>query len=124
MTKKLLVNGKLINEDKITEADILIDGQRISRIEPNLSGGLADEVIDLQGRYLLPGLIDDQVHFREPGLTHKGSLATESKKRKGKSQPFLIVSDLSRAQSSPIYRAAAAHIGCKHGRATWEYRCP
>ena len=78
MTKKLLVNGKLINEDKIIEADILIDGQRISRIEPNLSGGLADEVIDLQGRHLLPGLIDDQVHFREPGLTHKGSLATES----------------------------------------------
>ena len=54
MTKKLLVNGKLINEDKIIEADILIDGQRISRIGPNLSGGLADEVIDLQGRYLLP----------------------------------------------------------------------
>ncbi|MDG2315477.1 MAG: amidohydrolase family protein, partial [Gammaproteobacteria bacterium] len=78
MTKKLLVNGKLINEDKIIEADILVEGQRISRIEPILSGGLADEVIDLQGRYLLPGLIDDQVHFREPGLTHKGSLATES----------------------------------------------
>jgi dihydroorotase len=79
MIKKLLINGKLINEDEIREADVLIEGQRISRIEPSLSAGLADEVIDLQGRYLLPGLIDDQVHFREPGLTHKGSLATESK---------------------------------------------
>ena len=79
MIKKLLINGKLINEDEIREADVLIEDQRISRIEPSLSAGLADEVIDLQGRYLLPGLIDDQVHFREPGLTHKGSLATESK---------------------------------------------
>ena len=76
--RKLLLNGILVNEGEIKEADVLIEGERIVRIESGLAASLANEVIDLQGRHLLPGLIDDQVHFREPGLTHKGSLATES----------------------------------------------
>ena len=77
--KRLLLNARLVNEGEIRETDVLIDGERIGRIQPGLSASAADEVIDLHGRYLLPGLIDDQVHFREPGLTHKGSLATESR---------------------------------------------
>ena len=77
--KRLLRNARLVNEGEIRETDVLIDGERIGRIQPGLSASAADEVIDLHGRYLLPGLIDDQVHFREPGLTHKGSLATESR---------------------------------------------
>ena len=76
---KLLLNARLVNEGEITETDVLIEGDRIGRIQSGLRASAADEVIDLHGRYLLPGLIDDQVHFREPGLTHKGSLATESR---------------------------------------------
>jgi len=78
VSKTLLVNGTLVNEGTIRQADILIEGERIGRIEPDLRASLAQEVIDLEGRYVLPGLIDDQVHFREPGLTHKGSIASES----------------------------------------------
>jgi len=79
VTKKLFVNGKLVNEGEIKEADVLVEDDRITRIESGLAASLANEVIDLEGRHLIPGLIDDQVHFREPGLTHKGSIATESR---------------------------------------------
>ncbi len=77
--KILLVNAQLVNEGEVRDADLLIERQRITRIESGLAASLADEIIDLEGRHLFPGLIDDQVHFREPGLTHKGSLATESR---------------------------------------------
>jgi len=79
VAKKLLINARLVNEGEVKEADVLIEGERIERVESGLAASLASEVIDLEGRYLFPGLIDDQVHFREPGLTHKGSLATESR---------------------------------------------
>ena len=59
----ILKNCNIVNENQIKESDIAIKNQRI----------------DLNGRYVIPGLIDDQVHFREPGLTHKGDIATESK---------------------------------------------
>ena len=75
----LLVNARLVNEGEVREVDVLVDGDRISAIQPQVTAEAGWEVIDLGGRYLLPGLIDDQVHFREPGLTHKGSLATESR---------------------------------------------
>lgn len=79
MSKTLLINGTLVSEGEIREADVLVEDDRISRIDPGLPGSLAEEVVDLQGRYVLPGLIDDQVHFREPGLTHKGTIASESR---------------------------------------------
>jgi dihydroorotase len=73
----LLVNGRLVSEGQIQEADLLIAGDRIERIGPGpVPEGAA--TIDLRGRYLLPGLIDDQVHCREPGLTHKATLGSES----------------------------------------------
>jgi dihydroorotase len=78
MSKTLLINGTIVNEDRIFAADILIDGDRIERIDSGLSASLADTVVDVAGCYVLPGLIDDQVHFREPGLTHKATMATES----------------------------------------------
>ena len=78
-SKCLLVNARLVNEGEVKEVDVLVDGERIGRIEPRIKADTTCEVIDLRGRYLLPGLIDDQVHFREPGFTHKGSLATESR---------------------------------------------
>ncbi|NAS12709.1 dihydroorotase [Poritiphilus flavus] len=78
MKKTLLKNAKLVNEGQIIEGDLLIEGSRISRIDTEISDDTA-EVIDLEAKLLLPGIIDDQVHFREPGLTHKGSIATESR---------------------------------------------
>ena len=75
----LLTNARLVNEGEIREVDVLVEGERIARVEPALAAADGVAIVDLDGRYLLPGLIDDQVHFREPGLTHKGSLATESR---------------------------------------------
>jgi dihydroorotase len=60
------------------DADVLIEGERISKIESSIAAPDGVEVIDANGRLLMPGMIDDQVHFREPGLTNKGDLATES----------------------------------------------
>lgn len=77
MNKLLLKNTRLVNEGEIREADVLIEGERIAKIAPSISVGNAT-VLDADGKYLLPGMIDDQVHFREPGMTHKGNLATES----------------------------------------------
>ena len=69
-------NCKFVNENTVTEADIAIKNSRIELIEKEIIAE-AKEVIDAKGRYVIPGLIDDQVHFREPGLTHKGDIATE-----------------------------------------------
>ena len=74
----ILKNGTLVNEGKIFESDIAIKGNRIEKIGPSIDLA-SKQTIDLQGKYIIPGLIDDQVHFREPGLTHKGEIATESK---------------------------------------------
>ena len=78
MKKILLKNARMVNEGTIIEGDLLIEGDRIGRIAPDISDDAA-RVIDLAGNYLIPGLIDDQVHFREPGLTHKGDIASESR---------------------------------------------
>lgn len=78
MSRTILKNGKLVNEGRITEVDILIEGEFIVKIASNISDPNAT-VIDIEGNYVLPGVIDDQVHFREPGLTHKGTIATESR---------------------------------------------
>lgn len=78
MDNLLITNARLINEGQIRDADVLIAGERIARIDTGISAEPGTEVIDAAGRYLLPGMIDDQVHFREPGLTNKGDLATES----------------------------------------------
>lgn len=74
----LITNATLINEGRRFEADLLIVGERIAKIAPKISAPAGVEVFDARGRLLLPGLIDDQVHFREPGLTAKGDLASES----------------------------------------------
>ena len=78
MNKLLIKNSRLINEGEIRDADVLIVGERIEEIGSNIAAGPRTAVIDARGCYLMPGMIDDQVHFREPGLTHKGDLATES----------------------------------------------
>ena len=78
MNKLLITNARLINEGDIRDADVLIEGERIGKIAASIPAQDGVEVIDATGRFLMPGMIDDQVHFREPGLTNKGDLATES----------------------------------------------
>ncbi len=74
----LIKNAKIVNENKTFISDILIQNQIIKKIDAKINV-TADVIIDASGLYLLPGVIDDQVHFREPGLTHKGDIYTESK---------------------------------------------
>ena len=76
--KKLLKNAQIINEGGIVTADVMIQGDRIVKVAKRINDEAA-EVIDLSGKFLMPGVIDDQVHFREPGLTHKGRIYTEAK---------------------------------------------
>lgn len=76
--KTLIKNVKIVNEGKIVESDLLIENDIISKIDAGITED-ADRIIDGNGQYLLPGVIDDQVHFREPGLTHKGNIETESR---------------------------------------------
>lgn len=78
MSSLLIRNARLINRGTIRETDILIRNGRIEKIAPNISQQ-ADSELDVQGKYVMPGIIDDQVHFREPGLTHKATIATESR---------------------------------------------
>ncbi len=76
----IIKNAKIVNEGKITEGDILIENDIIIEIDESISVKSPDTiVIDAEGNYVLPGMIDDQVHFREPGLTHKANIETESK---------------------------------------------
>jgi dihydroorotase len=79
MKSKLLKGAKVFNEGKSFFADVLIENERIARIDANITASENMEVIDLEGKWLLPGCIDDQVHFREPGLTHKGNIQSESR---------------------------------------------
>ena len=83
MKNTLIINGTLVNEGAVFQADILVHEGKIAKIDRSNSGVLRDiedvQIIDAQNQYVLPGVIDDQVHFREPGLTHKGNIYTESR---------------------------------------------
>ena len=76
MAATVIVNARLVNEGRVTEGDLRIENGRIARIAAEIRPQGDDTVIDAAGRWLLPGMIDDQVHFREPGMPHKGDLAT------------------------------------------------
>lgn len=78
MPSTLIVNARLVNEGREFDADLRIENGRIARIDTRIAARSEDRVIEAGGRWLLPGMIDDQVHFREPGLTHKGDIASES----------------------------------------------
>jgi dihydroorotase len=77
--RQLIRNATIINEGKRFIGSVLVEGDRIAEIVPGDLLAAADVVVDAKGKLLLPGVIDDQVHFREPGLTHKGSIESESK---------------------------------------------
>ena len=80
MNKVLIKNAQIVNEGIITEADVFIENDLIVEIAYSISAKTGDtKIIEANGKYLIPGMIDDQVHFREPGLTHKATIATESK---------------------------------------------
>ena len=79
MSKILIKNARIINEGKTIEGDILINDKRIEKIAPSISDTEKAEIVDVKGKMVIPGIIDDQVHFREPGLTHKEDIATGSR---------------------------------------------
>ena len=79
MNTVVLRNAEVINEGRRFHADVLIRDGRIERIGAIPAGTKADQEYDLTGKLLVPGLIDDQVHFREPGLTHKACIASEAR---------------------------------------------
>jgi len=80
MNTVLIKNAKIVNEGKIVEGDVLIENEFIVEIAESISPKSAScKIIDAEGSYLIPGAIDDQVHFREPGLTHKGDISSESR---------------------------------------------
>jgi len=80
MNTVLIKNAKIVNEGKIVLGDVLIENEWIVEIAENISPKSPDcKIIEAEGQYLMPGAIDDQVHFREPGLTHKGTIASESR---------------------------------------------
>ncbi len=75
----LILNAKIVNENTIVESDIYIRSGRIEKIGKNLSAMKVSKVLDVKGKYVLPGMIDDQVHFREPGTKEKGNIKSESR---------------------------------------------
>ena len=80
MQKYLIKNIQVVNEGSIYSSDVLLANGLIEKIATNIdTGNAAVTIIDGSGKYLFPGCIDDQVHFREPGLTHKATIYTESK---------------------------------------------
>lgn len=79
MPATLIKRARVVNEGQIKETDLRIVGHKIEKIETEISAQQSDHIIEANGCYLLPGMIDDQVHFRGPGLTHKGTIASESR---------------------------------------------
>ena len=80
MKKSILIkNATIVNENNTFKADVLIENEMIKEISSAIEVTENVEIIDAEGKYLIPGFIDDQVHFREPGLTHKANIATESR---------------------------------------------
>ncbi len=79
MVNHLIINARLVNEGRVFDADLRIRSGRIDEIGSGLGARADEAVFDAAGRCLMPGMIDDQVHFREPGLTYKGDIGTESR---------------------------------------------
>ena len=77
--KTLITNAQLVNEGTISSQDLLIENGRIAKIASSITAPADAKVVDASGKYLMPGMIDDQVHFREPGFPNKGTIASESR---------------------------------------------
>ncbi len=79
MDEILIKGARLVNDGQVLEGDLLVRNGRIERIGSEIAAGPATRVLEANGNLLMPGMIDDQVHFREPGLTHKGDIHSESR---------------------------------------------
>jgi len=79
MNSTLIKNARVVNEGKVFESDVLLCESRIEKIASAITANSGDSIVDAKGSFLLPGAIDDQVHFREPGLTLKATIYSESR---------------------------------------------
>ncbi len=123
MSKLLITNARLVNEGAVTDADVLVDGERIEKVAAQIAAPENATVIDAEGRYLIPGMIDDQVHFREPGLTNKGDLKTESAAAAaGGITSFMDMPNLN--PQTTTREALAAKYELAKGRCTSNYEHP
>ena len=117
----LIVNARLVNEGREFDADLRIANGRIDAIGPQLAARDDEDVVDARGRRLLPGLVDDQVHFREPGMEHKADMATESAAAvAGGITSFMDMPNtspptLDAAALEDKYRRAAGRVWGNHG---------
>ncbi len=121
MKKTLISNARLVNEGEVREVDVLLAGDRIEKIAARIRAPENASVIDAAGKYLLPGMIDDQVHFREPGLTNKGDMATESAAAAAggvtsfMDMPNVNPQTTTRAALADKYRIAAGRCSANYG---------
>jgi len=79
MSKHLIKNARIVTDFNIVEGDLLVENGKISKIDRDITPSGSVQIHEAHGKYLIPGVIDDQVHFREPGLTHKANIYTESR---------------------------------------------
>lgn len=122
MTKSLILNAQVVNEGRVQALDVLIENERIARIGTDLQHLAADHVVDATGLYLMPGMIDDQVHFREPGLSAKGSIVTESAAAvAGGITSYMEMPNVSPPTLTNAAVAAKMHIAAAHSRANYAF---
>ncbi|MDZ7791379.1 MAG: amidohydrolase family protein [Xanthomonadales bacterium] len=120
MSRWLITNARLVNDGETIETDVRIERGRIDRMDGELSARPRETVVNARGRYLLPGMIDTQVHFREPGLSKMGNIATESRAAvAGGVTSFLDFPDTRPATTTR--RALRDKFSRAHGRATANY---
>src|SRR3546814_13372814 len=112
MSDTLIVNARLVNEGREFDADLRISRGRIDAIGSGLSAREGETVVDANGRRLLPGMIDDQVHLREPGMEYKADMATESTAAAAGG----VTSFMDMPTTSPPTPSAAAPTGRAGGR--------
>ncbi len=118
---QLIKNALLVNRGKITPCDILIDQGRIQKIASSISHPEAT-VIDARGNYVMPGIIDDQVHFREPGLTHKATIASESRAAvAGGTTSFMEMPNVNPPSVTRELLEAKYAIGAAHSPANYSF---
>lgn len=118
----LITNARMVNEGRITEGDLLVRNQRIEKIGKNITAPEGAIVIDAAGKLLMPGMIDDQVHFREPGLTAKADITTESRAAvAGGITSFMEMPNVNPATTDHQALANKYAIGAEKARANYAF---
>lgn len=118
----LICNAQIVSDGQIRAADVRIQAGRIVKIDATLDATAQDQMVDAQGAYLLPGFIDDQVHFREPGLTHKGTIASES--RAAVAGGITSFMEMPNVNPATTHRAALEHkyaLAAQHAMANYAF---